>query len=252
MEGPEEGGGGFTNKSCLISPRALNTPKLISLKQCGNGIVEPDSGEECDPGPSGNSQCCTSECKFKTGAVCDPTNSPCCTDTCGFASSSLVCRAAKDGVCDTAETCTGNSSACPADIFKPNGMSCGSNLACASGTCTSNSQQCQQMGSSLGLQTECPQMEKSCSITCQDPKNSRQCISLQSILIDGSPCGYAGTCDKGNCKPGPFFDMAKTWFVKNLTVSIPLAIGVGIFLLLLSYAVISGEFLLTVLHRDMV
>ena len=133
--------GGPTNTSCLIDPNAptsLTTAKqVITLQMCGNGIVE--AGEECDPGLGSNSTCCdVSTCKFIGDAVCDPDSSECCTAQCTFAPSTQVCRPSKDAQCDTAEMCTGTSSACPADVFAPNGKSCGSGgLACASGVCTS-------------------------------------------------------------------------------------------------------------------
>ncbi|KAL0575143.1 hypothetical protein V5O48_006820 [Marasmius crinis-equi] len=111
--------GGKTDTSCLADP-GTSTRQTISLKMCGNGIVEP--GEDCDPGVGTNSTCCdSSTCKFKNGAVCDPASSPCCTGQCGFAPSSQVCRPAKDDRCDTAEMCTGSSAACPNDVVKPNG-----------------------------------------------------------------------------------------------------------------------------------
>ena len=123
------------NTSCLLNPDPSR--QTIALQMCGNGIVE--SGEDCDPGKGTNSTCCNpNTCKFQNNAVCDPFSAPCCTAQCQFAPATQVCRASKDATCDTEELCTGNSSACPADIFAPNGESCGPNdLACASGQCTS-------------------------------------------------------------------------------------------------------------------
>ena len=110
---------GVTNTTCLIDP-TVSTRKTISLQQCGNGIVEP--GEDCDPGKGSNSTCCdVSTCKFASGAICDPSNTQCCTPQCTFAPSTQVCRPAQDVTCDIAEMCTGNSSACPADVTAPNG-----------------------------------------------------------------------------------------------------------------------------------
>lgn len=84
------------------------------------------------------SSCCDSAtCKFTSGALCDPKSSTCCTDSCQFAPTTQVCRPSKDAQCDFAESCTGSSSACPADKTQSDGTSCGSGLACASGTCTS-------------------------------------------------------------------------------------------------------------------
>ena len=67
-----------------------------------------------------------------------------------------------------------------------------------------------------------------------------QCITLQTKLLDGSPCGYGGTCVNAQCQSGPFFDMVKSWFTKNLSISIPIAVGAGIALLLILWALISG------------
>ena len=106
------------NATCIQDPNP--NMRTLSLNMCGNGIVE--NGEDCDPGLNETSACCNSNtCKFVSGAVCDPTNSPCCTSQCQFAPSTTTCRPAVDPNCDIAEMCTGNSSACPKDQFKPNG-----------------------------------------------------------------------------------------------------------------------------------
>ncbi|KAL1940653.1 hypothetical protein VTO73DRAFT_8088 [Trametes versicolor] len=229
------------NTTCLIDPNAptsLTTSKpLITLKMCGNGIVE--SGEDCDPGLDSNSTCCdATTCKFKNNAVCDPDSSACCTDQCAFAPTTQVCRPSKDNQCDTAETCTGKSSACPADVITPNGQSCGSGLACASGECTSLDQQCQLVGASMGLQKACPANDdKSCQVSCQDPTDSSRCVVLQSALIDGSPCGYGGMCYSGTCKPGSWWDTFKSWYVHNLQIAIPVTVVVGIIVLVIIWAI---------------
>ncbi|KAK7688106.1 hypothetical protein QCA50_008476 [Cerrena zonata] len=231
--------GGKTNTSCLADPGS--GVKLISLQMCGNGIVE--DGEDCDPGQGSNSTCCdVSTCKFKSGAVCDPASSPCCTDQCSFAPTTQVCRPAKDAKCDQAEMCSGNSSACPADIFSPNGQSCGDDsLACANGICTSLDKQCQTVGASMNLKKACGgSNDKSCQVSCQDPNTANQCVILQSTLVDGSPCGYGGTCLSGNCQTGSFLDTAKAWYTQNLQISIPVTILAGVVVLLILWGIIAG------------
>ncbi|EIN13237.1 hypothetical protein PUNSTDRAFT_94237 [Punctularia strigosozonata HHB-11173 SS5] len=227
--------GAMLNTTCLVD--AAQAHDQITLQMCGNGIVE--AGEECDPGQGTNSTCCdAATCKFAAGAVCDPLDSACCTDTCTFAPATKVCRTAKDPRCDTAEMCTGSSADCPADVFAANGKSCGPGLACASGTCTSNTQQCQSVGASMGLQEACGQTgDKSCQVSCQDPTNSKQCIVLQASLIDGSPCGYGGTCATGKCRPGSLLATAKSFYTSNLQISIPVTVVVGLLALLLLYGI---------------
>ncbi|KAI0089873.1 Metallo-peptidase family M12-domain-containing protein [Irpex rosettiformis] len=235
----QTGASGATNTTCLID--ATNAKDTISLGMCGNGIVE--SGEECDPGKGVNSTCCDSTtCKLKSGAVCDPDSSACCTQQCSFAPSTQVCRPAKDASCDMVEMCTGNSSACPADITAPNGKSCGGNgLACASGVCTSLDKQCQTVGASMNLQKACPSRnDKSCQVSCQDPTTSNQCIVLQSPLVDGSPCGYGGMCNKGTCQSGSFLDTAKAWYRENLQISIPVTIAAVFVILIILYLIFSA------------
>ena len=63
---------------------------------CGDGIV--DAGEQCDDGNAVDGDCCSSSCHLEP--------------------STTVCRSST-GVCDPAESCTGTSPTCPADVFQP-------------------------------------------------------------------------------------------------------------------------------------
>lgn len=218
---------GHVDTSCIVKPDPNR--QAITLQMCGNGIVE--SGEDCDPGKGVNSTCCDSKtCKFTPNSVCDPSSTPCCTAQCQFAPATQVCRPAKDVTCDKTEMCTGNSSACPADIFAPNGKSCGSNgMACATGQCTSLALQCQQLGASMNLKAACPkQNDQTCKVSCQDPTTPNQCVVLDTLLIDGSPCGYSGACQNGTCLNGNILDTAKAWYVENLQISIPVTVAAAI------------------------
>ena len=54
----------------------------------------------------------------------------CCTSSCTFASAATTCRAS-GGLCDIAETCSGDSATCPADLLADSGTTCrGSNGLC--------------------------------------------------------------------------------------------------------------------------
>jgi hypothetical protein len=117
---------GGTNTPCLVDSTKPHARPLLSLQQCGNGIVEGD--EECDPGSSaqfGNntaSGCCdAATCRLRAGAACDPDADACCTDTCALAPQGQVCRVARPGGCDVEEVCSGSAGACPVDVTKPNG-----------------------------------------------------------------------------------------------------------------------------------
>jgi len=229
--------GSETDTSCVIDPDSSR--KVISLQMCGNGIVE--EGEDCDPGSGFNSTCCNpTTCKFTQGAVCDPASTSCCTSGCQFAPSTQICRPAKTATCDTAEYCPGNTAACPADVTAPNGRSCGSNgLTCASGSCTSLNQQCQSNGGSMNLTKACTaKNDRSCLVTCQDPTASNQCVVLETQLIDGSPCGYGGTCTGGSCKSGSWQDTFRAWYRENLQISIPVTVVVGAIALLILWAIV--------------
>lgn len=187
--------------SCFSNNRGVTT---ISGRQCGNGIVE--EGEDCDcggPQGCGNNACCdAATCKFKAGAVCDPSNEDCCTGQCQLASASTVCRAST-GVCDPAETCSGTSPYCPADKTAPDGQGCGGGLKCASGQCTSRDRQCKTvMGSyTQGNDTyACDSM--SCSLSCASPEfGLGVCYGLQQNFLDGTECGGGGHCQ--NVGPPP-------------------------------------------------
>lgn len=225
-------GGGQTNMTCILDPDP--TRQVISMQMCGNGIVE--AGEECDPGLGNNSTCCDPQtCKLTVGAACDPSSSTCCTSDCRLAPATQLCRKSKDDKCDMPEFCSGNSSACPTDITKPNGQSCGNGgLACANGVCTSLNLQCQSAGSTLGLTRACPaKNDRSCQVSCQDPRTANQCIVLQTQLVDGSPCGYGGTCLSGSCHNGSIWEIFKAWYTENLQISVPVTVVAGLFVLMI-------------------
>ncbi|WAQ92889.1 hypothetical protein PtA15_17A371 [Puccinia triticina] len=216
------------NTSCLVTPGQRT---VISLQQCGNGIVEP--GEDCDPGQSTTSSCCDPRtCKFRTGAVCDPLNGPCCQSDCQFASPQQVCRPSANAECDEEERCSGKDVHCPDDKFAENGKGCGPSgmgLKCAAGMCTSRDEQCKAQGASLALTKACPAgATMDCKIACVDPTGRADCIVLATNFVDGSECGYGGRCVAGSCKAGSITDTAESWFRNNLAISIPIAIVAGL------------------------
>lgn len=225
---------GSKSFTCLVDP---NSQHVISLQQCGNGIVEP--GEDCDPGLNATSACCdVTTCKFLPNAKCDPANSACCTPQCGYASAGTVCRPAVSPQCDVAEVCSGTNSTCPKDVTKPDGDSCGNGLQCAAGVCTSLDLQCQKAGSNLNLTKACGNRgDKSCIVTCKDPTVANQCTILQTPLLDGSPCGYGGNCYNGTCASGAWNKVFESWYTQNLQISIPVTVAVALVVLVILYGI---------------
>lgn len=230
--------GGGINTTCVVDP-TVDPRETLSVQQCGNGILEP--GEECDAGING-SNCCSTSCKLTSGSVCDPETSSCCTNSCQFASASTVCRTAVDERCDTAETCTGNNATCPVDFRKENGASCGDGLSCATGHCTSRNLQCQEQSQSgMTFTSACPaNTANSCSISCQSPSNGASCLILQSQFIDGTSCGYGGTCLAGECKSGNWQSTFQNWYRDNLNIAIPVTIVIAVIIFALLYCIVKS------------
>src|SRR5205823_5940686 len=92
------------------------------------------SAGECDPAENcpGNGPNCPADAKQPAGTACTDDGNPCSreegegtNDACQHpaGNAGAVCRAAA-GPCDVAETCTGTSTACPADAFKPSSTVC--------------------------------------------------------------------------------------------------------------------------------
>ncbi|KAK8198547.1 hypothetical protein M8818_006414 [Zalaria obscura] len=217
--------------TCLSDNKGVST---ISGQQCGNGIVE--EGEDCDCGGTegcGDNACCEpTTCKFKSGAVCDDSNEDCCHD-CQLATNGTVCRAST-GVCDPAETCTGSSATCPADVTSPDGSSCGSSgLQCASGQCTSRDLQCKTVIGSYTQGNDTYACDSSgCSISCASPEfGAGVCYGLQQNFLDGTSCGGGGTCQNGQCKGASVSGQVASWISSHKALVIGIATAIGALIL---------------------
>lgn len=211
------------NGQCLTDNRNVGT---ITGSQCGNGIVE--SGEDCDCGGSDScddNSCCNPEtCKFRSGAVCDPTNEDCCTDQCQFASSGTVCRES-NGECDPEEKCPGDSGNCPIDEHLDDGAGCGDGLSCTSGQCTSRDLQCRVMlsdGNENNTRIESCGGDDTCRLTCSSPNYSNgQCTIQNQNFLDGTSCGGNGRCRSGNCEGSSTWGQIMKWFSDHKNIAIP-------------------------------
>lgn len=218
--------------TCLSDNKGVST---ITGQQCGNGIVE--AGEDCDCGGTescGDNACCDpTTCKFKSGAVCDDSNEDCC-HQCQFASNGTVCRAST-GVCDPAETCTGNSPNCPVDVTAPDGQHCGSggNLQCASGQCTSRDLQCKTVMGSYTSGNDTYACDSSgCTLSCASPEfGYGVCYGLQQNFLDGTACGGGGHCQNGVCKGANVGGQIRSWIDDHKAIVIGVACAVGALIL---------------------
>ncbi|KAK6359427.1 hypothetical protein TWF696_000587 [Orbilia brochopaga] len=219
-------GRGTVNMTCLTSNRNVPT---ITEGVCGNGIVEQD--EECDPGSGQQSTCCDPQtCRFRSGAVCDPSNDECCTAQCGFAPNTQVCRPS-NGPCDPQETCTGTGATCPVDVTTPDGQSCGnsSGLYCASGHCTSRDAQCRNLvGVLQGVGNDTRACDdSSCRLTCTSPQlGPGVCYGMQQWFVDGTKCG-SGVCRSGSCVGNNVLNDVRGWVQRHLPLVIGLSAGIG-------------------------
>ncbi|CAI2188868.1 7272_t:CDS:10, partial [Funneliformis geosporum] len=203
-----------------------------SQSMCGNGLKEDneqcDCGTDCDSDP-----CCDgTTCKFKGNAVCDDINDMCC-NKCQFKPANEMCRPASSN-CDIPEYCNGTSGVCPFDKHIDDGTACAPNLACAGGQCTSRDNQCLTRGSRLGIKKACSLLSDSyptCTMSCANPNDTRSCIEMSGFFVDGTPCGFGGRCNKGQCGSGTIGNSFSSWLNSNKRIIIPIAAVVGLILL---------------------
>ncbi|EPX71303.1 spore wall assembly peptidase Mde10 [Schizosaccharomyces octosporus yFS286] len=182
----------YISFSCLSKP---SEDVGIRLGMCGNGIVEGD--EECDCGDDcSQNPCCDGKtCKYAAGAVCDDSKDSCCKN-CQLSRAGMVCRKAS-GSCDKPEFCTGKSAECPKDEHWEDGRYCSlpnANGYCASGKCTSPSEQCREL-TNFSVSACQP---GSCKVSCMN--DNGVCYSSSMNYLDGTRCA-GGLCYNGNCIP---------------------------------------------------
>src|SRR6266496_3158552 len=172
-----------------------------------------DQSENC-PGNSAN---CPADAKLANGTACTDDGNPCTTDTCNgtavacqhaAGNAGTQCRAAAD-VCDVAATCTGSSSTCPANSFKPSSTVCrGSAGICdVAENCTGLSAACPG-DVFLPLSTVCRASAGQCDAAENCTGSSATCpadelASNGTSCSDGNSCTGPDTCQSGSCAAGP-------------------------------------------------
>jgi hypothetical protein len=152
--------------------RKGNGESCLSATDCGSGFCV--DGVCCNSACGGGATDCQA-CSIAAGAMAN--------GSCGPARSGTICREAS-GSCDQAETCSGNSMACPVDVRKPRGSICRP----ASHGCDAE-EQCD------GMIAVCP------------GDSSRE---------DGARCEL-GSCQFGQCRAES--DLALQWESASATVS---------------------------------
>ncbi|KAG0359862.1 hypothetical protein BGZ54_009799 [Gamsiella multidivaricata] len=220
---------------CLQAPGTRET-QSSEANICGNGLKE--TGEDCDCGSAEEcaaDPCCDgTTCKFKDDAVCDDLNDDCC-QNCQLKPAGQVCRQAISE-CDIQEVCSGASPACPPDVKVKDQSPCqgtgnATGLQCANGVCTSRDLQCQQQDRP-GITKQCG-ASNSCDLMCNDPGGSAlSCMQIPgTYFIDGTPCGFGGTCNGGQCAYSSGIKGVLNWARTHLTIVIPVGCVLGLILL---------------------
>jgi len=185
--------------------------------QCGNEIVERDSGEECDVGNRIDDPCCKN-CKLVNNANCSDFNSLCCTN-CSFSSYTKVCRRSFTLECEDETFCDGASADCPTEIPRA-----------SSGSCHISSFQkgeCNKNGSCVSLCTAlsgsvpclCHHGENACKVCCKPNTGSTsdECVPLGGNVTEnnGVVCNIAfgtqGICETGKCVQLHMDDVQETF-----------------------------------------
>ncbi|XP_060795248.1 disintegrin and metalloproteinase domain-containing protein 9 [Neoarius graeffei] len=126
---------------CLLNEPSQDS--VISVAQCGNGILE--GKEQCDcgsPKTCKNKCCDAATCTFTKGSACAAGS--CCKD-CQLVVSGTPCRKSVNQ-CDLPEYCDGRSAFCPSDFYLMDGLTCeGGNAYCYEGRCQTLDYQCKQL-----------------------------------------------------------------------------------------------------------
>lgn len=136
---------------------------------CGDGIVEPGAGEDCDDGNTTPGDCCSASCLFETaGSACASDGNACTDDACDGAglcvhgNNTAPCD--DDDVCTVGDQCSGG--VCAAGAPK----SCNDSNPCTDDSCD-------------------PQLD------CQHAPNTAACS-------DGDACTSGDVCSAGACTSG--------------------------------------------------
>ncbi|MFN8546077.1 MAG: hypothetical protein U0807_18000 [Candidatus Binatia bacterium] len=181
---------------------------------CTNGSCTTHAGDPCVAGAECKTTCdeATGSCSDPAGTACTDDGNVCTLDMCDGSGTcthpaghaGTVCRAAA-GPCDVAETCTGTSTACPANAFSPVSRVCraaagpcdaaenctGSAAACPTDAFLAASTICRPATGICDVAERCPGNGPTCPADAQQPDNTP--------CNDGVFCNGADVCASGSC-----------------------------------------------------
>ncbi len=200
-----------------------------SSSTCPPNLFKPSStvcrgpAGECDIADNctGSAAACPADAKKSPGTACTDDLNPCSTDTCNGSSAACQhpagnagtqCRAAVD-LCDLAAICSGSSTTCPANGFKPSSTVCrGSAGECdVADNCTGSSANCPGDGKKASG-TACTADTNVCTLdqcdgstnACQHPAGNAgtQCRAAAADCDQPATCtGASTTCPANPFKP---------------------------------------------------
>ncbi len=195
--------------------QALCSVTIEVETSCGNGIVEPGAGEQCDGGA-----CCDADCRFSdTGTPCNDGNACTQTDTCqaGTCVGGNTVTCGPPDQCHEQGTCNPATGLC-SNPAKPDGAACSDGNACTqtdtcqAGVCTganpvvcSAQDECHDAGTCNAATGICSNPPKPDGTSCDNPSNLcfQNSTCQAGVCTGGTPvecapidqCHTAGTCN---------------------------------------------------------
>ncbi|HEX6131540.1 MAG TPA: FG-GAP-like repeat-containing protein, partial [Actinomycetota bacterium] len=189
--------GGSTTLTNVAANQTITVTEPAST--CGDGAV--NNGEECDAGAANGTtgSCCQIDCRLRPAThACRPGAGSCdAAETCTGSSpicpadvvapSGTVCRATA-GVCDVQETCDGSSGTCPADLK-------------STAVCRPAADVCDAAESCNGVSNTCPADGfKSSATVCR--ASAGICDVVETCTGTGASCPADGfAADSAVCRP---------------------------------------------------
>ena len=152
-------------------------------------------------------------CRNANGAcdvaeTCTGTSTACPAD--GFAPPTTSCRLST-GQCDAQENCTGTSAACPPDVSKPNGTTCDDGQKCTTADACSN-------GTCQGTNVVCTGDQCHLSGSCNPTTGA--CFNPEKLngttCDDGNPATSGEVCEAGSCRTSTSYQQASAFFPDDL------------------------------------